>query len=688
MTSDNGSQAHYVPRASALSRAAFAEKIDLDYVGIFNGSHAMCYLNLIHAKHYIRIRGIEEGDRMFHAVLERLNRLAYHGLVGRYEGHTLVLVVSIDQIATLPDFVNSLLPTFGEDEGLAAKIGYVVCKSPLSVYESMQRAKFACESIQHVSGVYLQAFTDKVEEAYLKRSYVVDHLDEAIANGEIQAWAQPIIRILTGRVCEVETLARWQSERYGFLRPDEFIGVLEQHRIIHKLDLEVFRLGCAQWSEARQQGIDVPFGINLSRLDFELCDIYTEICSIMARYQVPVDRVHIEVTESILARNNDTVTEGVQRFRKAGFELYMDDFGSGYSSLGQLARLDFDVVKIDKSMIDDIDHDERARAVLADTVTMVKRLGMQTLCEGVETKDQLEFLQAVGCEKAQGFYISKPTPHDKTMAALEQQARTFEDLEDNDYYDAIGQINLIEGTSADVHGIEAATFLGRLPVAVLEFGETDIKLLTSNYAYMELLRRMGFDSFESFMEFTLHEDIKVNRRALHAAKRARDTGREQVFDFIVGGVYCSTTIRLVAKTPRHEAYLTMVTSMENAPQVTERTLLAGLLDTSGLNFFWKDTQQRFLGANRRFLEYYGIADIENILGKTDEEINWSEQEDPLLKEEPQVLEGKSISDVVAVCQCKGELRDIVAARQPLYSNGAVVGLVGFFADIGPHKADK
>ena len=668
-----------------LGRTRFVELLERDYDACFDGKHVLVYLHIDNLKHFNRVNGVEAGDHVLHSVIEWVARRAASSRVARYAGDGLVFVVPAKVAKGLADEINTLLPTFGESNGLHAKLGEVLCQRPMSVEGAMKRALFASSSIDAVEGVYSCTFEGDVQLRYDKRSYVIDHLDDAIERGEIQAWAQPIVRVLTGRICEVEILARWQSERYGFLFPDEFIPPLEQHQLIHKLDLEVIRLACEQWTEARDLGTNVPFGINLSRLDFELCDIYGAIRDLMKRYDVPVNQVHIEVTESTVAHDK-IINEGVRRFREAGFRVYMDDFGSGYSSLGQMAGMRFDVIKFDKGMVDEVADNERARAVLADSISMVKRLGMQTLCEGVETVEQFDFLHAVGCEKVQGYFFGKPAPHDATMIELNARACRPEHILYSRYLNDVGQVNLLEGTSASLHGVEAAAFLGRSPVCVVELREGRLWLLTHNLAFSSLVKRMGYASFDQMAGMRTAVGERINARAINAAEQARDTGDPAFFDFIAGGVFCSVVIEFVTQTEGREAYLCTITSIENAPQVTEHTLLEGVLETSSLCFFWKDTERRFLGANQRFLDYYGFGGLEDILGKTDEDMGWHTDAEPFHDDEVQVLEGGKVTGARGVCLCKGELRDIVATKRPLFSHGAIVGLVGFFEDIGPHGA--
>jgi len=183
--------------------------------------------------------------------------------------------------------------------------------------------------------------------------YIIANLDNAIKNEWIKVYYQPEIRSLSGRVCGYETLARWQDPKHGMLSPAAFIGVLEEHNLIHKLDLYVIDKGCSDLALLREYGggRDTRLSVNLSRRDFELCDIFTEVDKIRQKYQLSPEFLHIEITES--AFNDDTIriSEIISCFRKAGYKVWMDDFGSGYSSLNNLKNYDFDLVKIDMAFL-------------------------------------------------------------------------------------------------------------------------------------------------------------------------------------------------------------------------------------------------------------------------------------------------------------------------------------------------
>lgn len=692
MSVDGPTRTTQSARLGVLSRVQFVERIEEELAPFTHPDYAIGYIHISHMRHFNRVHGIAQGDEVIYQMANKLLEISAYGLVARYTINSFIFVIPSALIGigveTIDRHLHELLVR-NHSSSLQALIGTVVCHRPLSVGECIDRARFACQTLDKTTGIRTlhRTFDDDLQEVFDKRAYVVDHLDEAIARGEIRAYSQPIIRLIGSRMSEVEVLARWESERFGFLRPDEFIPELERHRLIHKLDLEVLRLACVQWSEAREAGTNVPFGINLSRLDFELCDIFEEIRALMARYDVPVGQVHIEITESALASSYSEMTRGIKRFRAAGFKVYMDDYGSGYSSIAAMAGLDFDVIKIDKSLIDQVEDDERARVVLADTVSTIKRLGMQTLCEGVETIDQMLFLRAIGCEKAQGYFFSKPVSHEEIMGTLEERSLHPETPEESEYLNVVGKINLSDGTSALTHGIEAAAFHGQVPIAVLEFCGDQVSKLTGNLSYTRLMERMGFSTLEAFVEYTKSDSGKVNARAMQAAALAKQTGKVQHFDFIVGTIFCSASIQFVAQAGQREAYLNIVTSVERSPQVTEHTLLRGLLESGAAKYFWKDTQRRFLGANRAFLDYFGFTSLEQLLGKTDEDMDWNLHDTIYRDEEIRVLAGEAIEESPGVVESRGELRSIIATKRPLVSRGAIVGLLGFFYDVGPYEGD-
>ena len=208
---------------------------------------------------------------------------------------------------------------------------------------------------------------------------------------------------------------------YGQLYPNEFIPVLEEYRLIHKLDRSIFESVCRDIRTNLDAGKPVvPVSLNFSRLDFELMDAVQELEDLVAKYSIPKELIHVEVTESALTDDFIKLNEAMNRIKEMGYALWLDDFGSGYSSLNVLKDYQFDVVKIDMRFLSNLDNSEKAKTLIDCIIQMANRIDMLTLTEGVETETQAEFLNRVGCNRLQGYLFGKPMPKEELDRRIEE----------------------------------------------------------------------------------------------------------------------------------------------------------------------------------------------------------------------------------------------------------------------------
>ncbi len=269
-------------------------------------------------------------------------------------------------------------------------------------------------------------------------AYVTENIDRAIENGWIRVYYQPVIRSLTEQLCGAESLARWIDPEQGFLSPDKFIDALEESGQIHKLDLYMLGQVCSDISERLRSDLPtVPVSVNFSRLDFEAVDMLEAVEGLVQKYDIPRDYLHIEVTESMIVSDAELMTKVIENFRNAGFEVWMDDFGSGYSSLNLLKDYTFDTLKLDMAFLSNFT--DKSKAIMTSTVTMAKDINMMTLAEGVETKEQVDFLKGIGCDKLQGYYYGKPLPLDEFFIHIEERKIDIEERKWRHYYDVASQ---------------------------------------------------------------------------------------------------------------------------------------------------------------------------------------------------------------------------------------------------------
>ena len=264
--------------------------------------------------------------------------------------------------------------------------------------------------------------------------YVVASIDDAISNEWIKVYYQPVVRSLTGQLCGAESLARWIDPNIGFLSPDKFIGALEENEMIHKLDCFMIEKVCSDIHLHMESGRPVfPVSINFSRLDFIKCDMLKLVEESVRKYNIPRDFLHIEITESMIAQDEEMMTRVIESFRNRGYEIWMDDFGSGYSSLTLLQDYQFDLLKMDMRFLSTMT--EKSKIILNSTINMAKHIGVKTLSEGVETQEQIDFLTAIGCGKLQGYYFGKPEPYDDMLLSIEKKGITVEERQWRGYYE-------------------------------------------------------------------------------------------------------------------------------------------------------------------------------------------------------------------------------------------------------------
>jgi diguanylate cyclase (GGDEF) domain len=458
---------------------------------------AMLYFDLIGMKHYNRQYGFEEGDKLLRDVGQILARNYGENCICRY---------SEDHFAAVADesgMREKLKSVFRECESanggnsLPVRVGiYPNSLEEVNVSIACDRAKYASDthSDSFVSDCYY--FDGDMLTQLDGVRYIINHLDQALAEGWIQVYYQPIIRAVNGRVCDEEALARWKDPVRGMLSPAVFIPVLETARLIYKLDLYVLDRILEKMKAQKQEGLQVvPHSLNLSRADFDACDIVEEIRRRIDEAGIARDRLTIEVTESMIGSDFDFMKEQVLRFQELGFQVWMDDFGSGYSSLNVLQDIHFDLLKFDMRFMKHFDDSKESKIILTDQIRMAIDLGVDTVCEGVETAEEVEFLREIGCSKLQGFYYNRPIPYDEILERYRNGTQIgFENPEESAYFAAIGRVNLYDLTViADREGA-GRDYFDTLPAGILELKNDQLNYIRTNPAYRDFIKRsFGFD---------------------------------------------------------------------------------------------------------------------------------------------------------------------------------------------------
>ncbi|WP_019938861.1 EAL domain-containing protein [Bordetella sp. FB-8] len=244
----------------------------------------------------------------------------------------------------------------------------------------------------------------------LRQPYRVDEVRAAIQNGELVNYYQPKVALATGRVAGVETLVRWQHPENGIVLPDQFIGIAEEHGLINELTHVVLASALFQAKHWQQTGLALVVAVNISMDDLTFLDFPDFVAQLAASANVAPEHVVLEVTESRLVRDQRVPLDILTRLRLKRFQLSIDDFGTGHSSLAQLRDMPFGELKIDQSFVHGAWKNETLRAMVDASLGLGKQLGMEVVAEGVEDLDDWNFLRRTRCDLAQGYFIARPMP--------------------------------------------------------------------------------------------------------------------------------------------------------------------------------------------------------------------------------------------------------------------------------------
>ncbi|MBO4877892.1 MAG: EAL domain-containing protein [Ruminococcus sp.] len=398
-----------------------ADKV-LSYVTTDRTNTVFLFFDIENFKSYNEKYGFHRGNELLKEFAEALSENFSHSLVSRFSDDHYVVLTSYDGFQEKVDNLAKLIHELQGDVQLSLKCGaYRPDDDEHDPSIACDRARFACNSIKKHYTTTVCMYDALLERRFQQKQYIVNNIDNAIQNGFIKVYYQPVISVKDGYICGLEALARWEDPEYGLLPPGAFIDILEEYRQIYKLDQCIIEQVCRDHSEAVSKGEKFPpVSINLSRLDFELCDIVGFLCDMTEKYSVPRDHLDIEITESALTEKPEQLQQSMAALRSSGFSIWLDDFGSGYSSLNVLKDYHFDVLKIDMKFLAGLGTNEKAGTILSNIINLTKQLNMCSLTEGVEHEEQFRYLSSIGCTKAQGYFFSKPV----TLEKLKEMVRS------------------------------------------------------------------------------------------------------------------------------------------------------------------------------------------------------------------------------------------------------------------------
>ena len=479
------------------------------------GRSALLFFNLRGMKHYNQKYSFAEGDRVLRSFANLLSRVFHN------ENCCHIGANHFSVIADENGLEEILCRLFEKWQEMNAETYLPVCvgiypdrMEEVPISSAFDRAKMACDAIKVTHSSKFNYYSQDLKDDFEKQQYILENFDRAIAEKWIQVYYQPIIRAVNGRACDEEALARWIDPVRGFLPPLSFIPYLEDAGLIYRLDLYVLEQVLRDMKTKEAEGLySIPHSINLSRSDFEACDIVEEVRKRVDAAGIGRDRISIEITESVIGSDFEFMKAQVERFQALGFPGWMDDFGSGYSSLDVLRGIKFNLIKFDMGFMRKLDESHNGRVILSELIRMAIALNVDTVCEGVETEEQVRFLQENGCSKLQGYYFSKPVPFAHALEWHKAHKQDgYENPEESAYYESIGRINLYDfATIASEDEDAFHNAFNTLPIGIIEVRGDTSRFVRSNPSYREFVNRFfHFDLSAQGSSFTKHEGGFMN----------------------------------------------------------------------------------------------------------------------------------------------------------------------------------
>lgn len=377
-------------------------------------------LNIAGMSVYNNLYGLKKGDLLLRELSELLVSEIKEGHVYHNKDDRFLILTVAEGIDEKIKEIHEKFVNLAQNEAVDLQFGlYQILDDDQNIMTIAHRANQAMKEIGHDRRVYVKKYDPEVEEEDLEESYFLNNFSRAMAEGWLTAYFQPICSAKDGKTASYEALARWQDPEKGLVSPAAFIPVIEKHHLTYYLDMYMLWKVVAKLRQWKKRGLDLkPVSINLAHEDFEMPNLVEKINNLVTGAGLSRSLIKIEITERDLSNDTSRLKEQIVQLRSYGFEVWMDDFGSGYSSLNALNDYNFDLVKIDMVFVRHLDDGQLNRLLIPEIAKVAHKLGLKVLAEGVETEEQRDFLRDAGCDLLQGFLFSKPVELDENQQVI------------------------------------------------------------------------------------------------------------------------------------------------------------------------------------------------------------------------------------------------------------------------------
>ncbi|MCR5790604.1 MAG: bifunctional diguanylate cyclase/phosphodiesterase [Lachnospiraceae bacterium] len=360
--------------------------------------------------------GIDAGNLCIKRVAAAIRRCLPKGCIGkRYQADVFSVLLRYEDDKDIVDFMEHLTLAVRDDAEIPMQLSlvfgiYKIHDKSVPVRLMCDRARAVKKQIKGSTLSNYAVYDDELRLQLREQQEMENEMQIALDNREFVMYLQPQINLKDESLYGAEALVRWEHPTKGTLVPARFIPLFESNGFITKLDMYMWEEACRYIRRLEKRGLSIPISVNVSRLNIGTVNIPETLDALVKKHKIDKNLLEVEITENLFMDDAKGLFGQMEELMNRGYVIMMDDFGSGYSSLNMLRKAPVDIIKIDRFFLDEIMATERGKIIVESSVRMAKQLGLKVVAEGVETKEQLDFLKSIDCDIVQGYYYSKPVP--------------------------------------------------------------------------------------------------------------------------------------------------------------------------------------------------------------------------------------------------------------------------------------
>lgn len=404
---------------------------------------------------------------------------------------------------------------------------YFIDERDIDVIKMCDRALMALKNIKGRYSEKISVYSENARYSLVETQQLISDIDSALQDKEFKIYVQPVYRLKDNKMVSGEVLVRWEHPKHGLLMPGRFIPIFEKNYVISRLDKYIWEEACLLIRRMMDtKDVVMPLSINVSRVDLLLEDVVGILKGLVEKYDIPYKYLRVEITESAYMDSPEKLINTIKALKELGFIVLMDDFGAGYSSLNTLKDLSFDVLKIDKKLIDEVDDAGKGGSVVMSVIRMARWLGMKVVAEGIEKCTQANLLRMIGCDYLQGYLYSRPVDVETFLSKIGEKV----DVESIQLNERLNFEYLF--TAKDLYTkIFAEELIG--PLAIFELEGNRLKFLEANETYSRKYETKD----NNLLQFVgiLSDDIElpIYKKIVKRCKDAYETKSPEYYTFAV-----------------------------------------------------------------------------------------------------------------------------------------------------------